>query len=166
MIELETKLGRFVDILTQCEGKNLKLLIEAQNCFVDTFNIDCLVSLLQSLEARFTPADFIAARERAYNEFLYNFDEKTKKMLDGNKDASQCQKEYMAVAKKIYQALYMLALRNSTASTYLLGFSKFFSGQIYMFNNEIRKILRVVFPLSPTVKLNGNDPVFILFVYG
>ena len=162
--EINSKVETFTGILSSCEEIGISHLCEAQNIFADTYNIEALVSLLEALEKRFQSHEFIEARDRTLVDNLYKFDYKVKQLLTPLSKDDPLASLYITVAKNIYQALFRLCLKNSKSSTIILSFSKVFSGEIYQFNKEIRKLLGEAIPWAIPSASTNSDPVINVFM--
>lgn len=126
--ELNSKLEIFLESLHKSKTKSLELLKQTQTSFSDTFNIDSLVKLLEVLADRMSNQDTV----------------RCKKSVSGG----QYSEAYMNLSKLIYLALYKLSVENIKSSSIIVNFSKAFSGQIELFNKEIRKLLGCAIPCA------------------
>ena len=158
--EMTAKLEQFSQTLLRCEERRQIMLSEAQSCFVDCFNIDCLVSLLQVLESKFATPEFVRIRDRGFVGYLYRLDYKVKQqMIAQSSENSAAAEKYIEVSRLIYRMLHKLCVTNRKASTMMLTFSKQISGQIYQFNKEIRKLLGVAIPSAMPFTQSNVDLV-------
>ncbi len=157
--ELSAKIDQFSATLLRCEERSQTLLSEAQNCFADSFNIDCLVSLLQVLETKFATPEFLRIRDRGFVGYLYRLDCKMKQQMLAQSLDSGAAEKYVKVSRQIYRVLHKLCVSNKKASSIMLTFSKQLSGQIYQFNKEIRKLLGTAIPCAMPFPQSNVDPV-------